>query len=224
MKQIWQKSAYVSSWFRSCSVCRLGVPPVSWLCSDCWAKLKTFYLSPEDMIREQEGLTHFRLFNWNKENDFFIRLFLNSLKKGGPSFIFNKLILDFLNRVVQISSLPVSSVWIPAPSQSVDDFRDHAFCLASAFSHFSGMPLKNPLLRPSLFDKTSLQKQKNRQERKEMQFSLKENSFVKENEKVIFVDDILTTGATARAGYKALKAPKEFRIFTLAFRSEKQNP
>ncbi len=219
MLGIWQKREHISFWFRNCSVCKSALPPVAWLCSDCWKKLKSFYLPPEDMIREQDSLIHFRLFNWSEENDFFIRLFLNSLKKGGPSFIFNKLILEFLNRAFQVTSLPFSSVLVPAPPHPLYCLRDHAFCLADALARFSGLPLKNPLLRVSF--KTSMQKQKNRQERKEMRFYLREKNFLKQNEKIIFVDDVLTTGATAQAVYSALKAPKEFMIFTLAFRFEK---
>lgn len=228
MKNIWQSEKSLSFWLRSCCVCRLMAPPVAWLCSDCWKKLKSFYLSPQDMIREQEGLTHARLFDWNKENDFFIRLFLNSLKRGGPSFIFDKLMQDFLSRIIQVRPLPLKALLIPAPAHPGLYFKDHAFCLGSSFSRLSGLRLKNPLLRLSVSDKADktdkagvkTQKRKNRRERKKVRFCLKENSLIKKEESIIFIDDILTTGGTALAAYETSGAPKDFMIFTLAWRSD----
>ena len=168
------------------------------------------------MIRAQEGLIHIRLFDWNEENDFFIRLFLNSLKRGGPSVIFNKVILEFLHRIVQIRPLPIDAVLIPAPSNPRYHSYDHAFCLASSLAHLAGLKLYSPLLRCFSFDKMSGQKQKTRMQRKEVHFSVKTDIHI--GEKIIFVDDILTTGATAQAAYKALGEPENFLIFTLAWR------
>ena len=212
-----QSKKNLSFWLRNCSICGWGFPPVAWLCSHCWKKLTNCYLSPLDMVREQEGLTHIRLFDWRGENDFFIRKLLTSLKKGGPPFIFNKLVLAFLDRIFQIRPLPQTAVLVPAPAHPLYNFKDHAFLLAEAFSRLSGFQLKTPLLRESL--KTSSQKQKTREERKKTQVFLKEENFIK-TPSVIFVDDILTTGATAHAVYKTLGEPKDFMIFTLTYRSD----
>ena len=217
MKNLWQNR--LSSWFRSCSVCHLDVSPIGWLCSHCWKKLRSFYLPPGDMIREQGGLTHLRLFDWNEENDLFVRLFLNSLKKAGPCFVFNTVVLDFLHRIVQVHGLPLEAVLIPAPARSLRHFQDHAFSLAFSFSHLSGLSLCNPLLRLSPVNKDQSQKQKTKKERRKVRFSLKEDVDFN-NKKIIFVDDVLTTGATAQAAHQTLKKPKQFVIFTLAWRSD----
>ena len=220
MENIWQSRQKWSFWLRSCCICRSSVPPVFWLCADCWKKLRGFYLSSEDIVREQEGLTHVRLLDWNRENDLFIRLFLNSLKKGGSSFIFDQIALAFLRRIIQAYplSLDTNALLIPAPANSQRNFRDHAFCLASAFSRFTGLAIQNPLSRCfSLDQRGQAQKQKDRQERKTVHFYVKGKV---NSQKIIFVDDILTTGATAQAAFQALKEPGSFIIFTLAWRSE----
>ncbi|MDE0119421.1 MAG: hypothetical protein OXM55_05380 [Bdellovibrionales bacterium] len=262
MKNLWQNKLRLGNWFRSCCICRLTAPPVYWLCSDCWKKLRSFYLSPEDIIREQDGWTHIRLFDWNRENDFFIRLFLKSLKKGGPGDVFNKIILEYVHRIVQKYPIPLEAVLVPAPTRSYKPSSDHAFSLALSFSRLMGLHLFNPLRRGDFVEKKAFQKQKNRQERKEIHFHIDLSglemansefpSFLKKSlqkphtrglfsssaagtrestqisinkdffqkKKIIFVDDILTTGATARAAWQALKKPRYFVIFTLAWRSD----
>ena len=219
--EILKKTDFLFSWIRSCSVCRLSAPPINWLCSGCWRRLKSFYLPPEDMIRQENEWTHLRLLDWNGKNDFFVRLFLSSLKKGGPSFMFRQLSLEFLQRAFHTLSIPEQGVFIPAPARK-RDLRDHAFLLAFCLSRLAGLKMLNPLCRGPVSLKS--QKQKNRQERKELCFDLKEGfsdlklkELVK-NQPIIFIDDILTTGATARAAHKALGAPKKFSIFTLAHR------
>jgi hypothetical protein len=49
---------------------------------------------------------------------------------------------------------------------------------------------------------------------------LEEISFSK-NQRVIFVDDIVTTGYTALAAYKALGQPRRFEVWSLLYREEK---
>ena len=170
------------------------------------------------MIREQDGWTHIRLFDWNGENDFFIRLFLNSLKKGGPRFIFNKITMEYVHRVVQKYPIPMETVLVPAPVRSDHCSSDHAFCLALSFSRLMGLDLFNPLRRSHFLKKEGFQKGRDRQERKKIKFHINKDSF--HPKKIIFVDDILTTGATARAAWQALKKPRCFVIFTLAWRCD----
>ena len=209
IENLWQKRYLLSTWFRSCCICRLASPPVCWLCSDCWRKLKGFYLLPEDMIRDQDGCTHIRLFDWNMENDFFIRLFLNSLKKGGPSFIFQKVILEFLHRIVQKYPLPMDALLVPAPARFYNSVHDHAFCLASSFSYFSGLQLCNTLRRSDTVDKVKFQKRKNRKERAQVHFQVNRD-FFPNKKKIIFVDDVLNYRSYSSSRLEGFERTKGF--------------
>ena len=171
------------------------------------------------MLRGQGELKHIRLLDWQEENDLFIRLLLNSLKQGGPSFIFKKLMLDFLQRVIQIERLPLEAIVIPAPPSFLSHFQDHAFCLAAAFSQLSGLQLVRPPFYFSSSIEGKSQKNKTKRDRRKIQLQVKNNNFITRDKKIIFIDDVLTTGATARAAYHALNKPKDFTIFTLAWRS-----
>jgi len=203
----------LSFWFNSCCVCRLSTPPVRWLCRHCLKTLEQFFLSPRDIIRDEAGITHIRLFDWDLENDYFIRLFLTSLKKGGHFFIFQQMALALFFRLSQVRSLDKNTVLVPAPASSDRHFKDHAFCLASAFSHLSGFNVYSPLYRKTSPEEA--QKRKNKLERRKILLYNKSELIIKP---MIFVDDVLTTGATARAAYKALGEPENFMIITLAWR------
>lgn len=210
MKNILQNKSSAFFWLRGCCICRASTPPIYWLCVYCWKKLNKLYLSPQNMIRNQNGITHLRLFDWCEENDIFIRLFLKSLKQGGPGFIFKKLVSDFLYRSIQ--SYPISKNMVVVPAPSSIQYYDHSFCLASPFASSLGLKLHNILIKNKFVEN---QKQKTKSQRREISFCLKKNILL---DKVIFIDDILTTGATAQAVYKALNKPKDFIIFTLSWR------
>ena len=69
------------------------------------------------------------------------------------------------------------------------------------------------------------QKNKSRKQRFVVSFQWAENITAEdfrskiENYRVIFVDDVLTTGSTARSAWKTLGKPKDFAVWTLVQRS-----
>ncbi|MCY4512538.1 MAG: hypothetical protein OXB86_02490 [Bdellovibrionales bacterium] len=197
---------------RSCAVCGSFMPPTDWLCSHCWRFLEKEYLSSQDVFRLENTLPHFRLFDWYEENDLFMRRFVSSLKGGGPNFIFKRMALECFPRFLYTRGFPKKTnfVFVPAPSRSPNR-PDHALELARAFGFYFGGEVYSVLQRVSRFS----QKLKNKSERSQIQ--ILSNKSLK-NKNVIFIDDILTTGATARAAFKAMGCPKKFVICTLAWK------
>ena len=202
------------NYIRCCAVCRKYYPPTHWLCSLCWKYLEKEYLSFEDVYRVEKTLPHLRLFDWHNDNYYFLQRFIKSLKQGGPFFIFEKLGLESFSRFIHRSLWPKESklVFIPAPP-SGKTIKDHAHLFAKSLSFYFGAEMRLLLKKKS---KKSQQKSKNKKERSSVE--LLSTGFLKPEEIIVFVDDVLTTGSTARSAYRALNKPKNFFIFTLAWK------
>ena len=202
----------VLRYIRSCAVCQSFVPPIDWICPHCWNFLEKEYLSFKDVFRLEKHLPHLRLFDWHEENHLFIKRFIQSLKYGGPDFIFKRLSLECFSRFPYTRCWPKNEklTFVPAPLRETKK-EDHALALAKALAfYFNGELL--PILKKK---RNTSQKSKNRFERFQIQISSPENL---KDRNVIFVDDVLTTGATAKGAYKALHFPKKFIICTLTWK------
>ena len=201
-------------YFQSCAVCKTYFPPTNWLCSLCWKAVEREYLDSHTVYRAEKRLPHLRLLDWHEDNGKLVKLFIDSLKQGGPNFIFQRLGLEMLVRFLHIPLWErlESPIFIPSPARAKKQ-EDHAFMLAKALSFYFNGEFQ-PLLKR---DPNSLaQRKKSKKERAFIQ--IHREGDIPFHKPVVFVDDVLTTGSTARVAFHALNKPKNFFIFTLAWK------
>lgn len=103
-------------------------------------------------------------------------------------------------------------VVIPSPSRG-SEAEDHAMALARALAESQGWTLKNILSFQN--NRDEVQKSKDREARRLRRFSRTE-ALPSSVGSVIFVDDVVTTGSTVLAAWRALGEPQGFEAWCMA--------
>ncbi|GIL17123.1 MAG: hypothetical protein BroJett040_08740 [Oligoflexia bacterium] len=180
------------------------------LCPDCQEKI--LFYSDQD-----QGIDRLSLYTWIPNRSSIVSRVVMNLKGHHYMFVYLAYADLLLERAKQKEiRISADTIIVPAPPRRTGD-RDHAHHLAEAISLRTGCVLALALERES----AEMQKNLSRQERQKSQMKLHEK-FTQDAVRgrgILFVDDIITTGATARAAWLALGSPKRFHIWTLANRS-----
>ena len=211
----------VASFLRSCCFCQaLSVSKISRLfCTNCEKKILVRGVRKS----VQNNLKVYSVFDWWPDAKGVERL-IHSLKGPGPvadfQFLSSVMAWNILAsdqfekelRVVGSSDL----IWVPAPPR-VHGAQDHAYRFARALQEGFGGQLGHEWLY-----RIDLKEQKSKS--KEERGRLKLGAHVKaQGQPIVFVDDLLASGATAQAAYQALDRPERFIVFTVAYRPRLQN-
>ena len=188
-------------WFRMCGSCGSSFGPIDGFCERCF----------EDVIRRASALSikgfpfaAHSLLKWDEKNEIvgdLVRCLKGKWSQKGCEII--------AGEIARIANLKGRTIIVP-PSKSEE--QDHAWNLGNALAKFGGCDFASPFSVESKAEQKSLDKS----QRLSLRFSLV-HRLVSRN--FLFVDDLITTGSTARAAWIALGSPKNFEAWTVAHRS-----
>lgn len=187
---------------RCCPNCSTSLGRTEWLCDSCLNHFLFQVESSEKRNLIRAEIPHFYLADWKPE-DRFMHSVVHSLKGGKLSSTYQMLAKMFLLK----QGIPISRGTIVYPSKGE---KDHAFEWSLALAN-----LLNLNFLPLELVSEKKQALLSRGERQRVLFKpLK----VPKNSPLILADDIVTTGATAKAAWQALGQPKSFAVWSIFYR------
>jgi predicted amidophosphoribosyltransferase len=234
----------VARYFRSCAVCTSLLPPIDFLCPACWRELGRLMNRGRSLQQADYVLPTYSLLTWTPATAHFVRPLIYSFKKGRTVLASQKLATLFLYERSSIESARSAmtsspegpgqqardvdrsgSLFLPAPAR---EFDHSALWAASLARQHRGQLW--PALAPEDARTGALawahrvrQKELRAGERGMRRFELKEH-FAKATigtasaKRIVFADDVVTSGSTAMAAYMALGDPESFEVWTLVAR------
>lgn len=192
--------SFLRAW-RFCPVCEQGDEPLDWLCLSCLSELyERLEMGQRDL---SFGVEHHYLFSW-RPGDLFLSRVAMSLKGGRSHEGFRWLALWFYTHLhfqPQKLAYPSPGPW------------DHSQALAKALAQeLKASVVTTPLYKAQPWVR---QRRGSRQARRGLSMKKTQND---NSQAVVIVDDILTTGETARACFEALGRPQFCQVWTLFHR------
>jgi predicted amidophosphoribosyltransferase len=200
-----------SNYFRSCHLCSSGRVPMDLYCESCW----THYFEPlqaTDSFAQNKGKFElYSLFEWRSE---LVGHLIHALKQGQRPSAFERLSLWFSLRRSHFGKIG-PCVFIPSPPKANCE-EDHAVLWGQALARRWKSELWMGLQREDQEE----QKRRRLSQRGERRLRVVKNlkDINSGSRRIIFVDDVYTSGATARAAFEALGQPTGFEVWTVACR------
>lgn len=197
---------------RSCCYCSSSIRVTGLLCAKCESILNTI---KNPTVGNHNGLPFpvFYLFPWIPDQTDLLSHLLICLKNPGTP-LFHR---DFARAIAHERGFYKNVVFVPVPPTEEGVF-DHAHYLCSEISAKYGEQPRQLLKWKAKLGK---QREKGKKDRGNAEIvSVGGVRKVIKNQKVILVDDIVTTGSTALKAYEALGSPKDFELWCLACRQK----
>lgn len=205
----------------------LGEVGINFLCVECDEVFRSYSSATEEVI---QTLSFRSLYLWPVNEITILNKVVTLLKGCKDSELFESFARNHLrshnrrtfshqseSQAQKIEQCPKEYLIVPAPSRAVG-VEDHASSFARAISNISGWKYA-PLLERVDPREQKTQKLENRWFDLAGRFKLKDprgyDLIDLAKTQVVFVDDLVTTGATACASYLALKKPPHFEVWTI---------
>jgi predicted amidophosphoribosyltransferase len=206
---------------RVCINCSSFFVRESGFCDFCFHKLENISsLSTNLIISSHQTDDVFiqsrSLYYWRPNENRPLSILINNLK-GGKSENDWEYYAKIFVRKLSLKLEPNENIKLISVPNS-QNLEDHSFLFAKYISQLLCVTTSNCLKK--LNEANLSQKGLSKKDRLKIQFISYENfsRYEKENDRFILVDDVITTGATAKAAYIALGRPRKFEVWTLAIR------
>lgn len=192
-------------WIRQCFACTSCWPPVDLFCRDCWGKLRR-QRQPQWRSLQRTDLKVFSIWDWHPGDQDIERLI-----HGRKSLFFSRAHERLAGELVRLLPAELCSLPIVYPGKPLGQ-RDHCQDLAHALARQTGQKLVRVEIESAGFYKTQTVEQRLRGRQARVVGGPLGKRF-------LFIDDVLTTGATARAARRALGDPPVWFVAVLAYRT-----
>lgn len=198
---------FIREHLSACARCRSLRAPIQIFCQSCWQLAREFRNDEQSLLQRAYPLRVYSLYTWYDQFDSVIRPLIYALKAGIIQKPWQHFAQDLIFKRNQLGFIVAEVVVLP-PRQNK---FDHAWYWANAIADFLKVPVLDCLESEDRTQKSlSLALRQNR----EMNRIGPDVSHLK----MIFVDDTITSGATALAAYAALGSPEHFEVWTLVAR------